>query len=308
MRSSTWLVVLAAVVGFAGCRKDAETPAKNEASAPDFWPEAPKPNASTAQRTFKYNPDSIVGYQIDAELSTPTSTALSTKVKMVLGFAASKVPRGRDAFIRSATMDVHGEGQRLKMRVDHDSIAVDDGTGEKQFKRGDPRIDVAKVVDQPFGTIAFSDKNEVKLTDNPEHAFSAESGDSLGNTVLLFPDLPTQPVAPGYQWTIVRDWELANKMGKLHLTNHLEYLGDSACPSGAKECAQLKIDAASNDTDMTVNGTKFKVTTAFAGKIFFDTRRGAVDESRLHFDLDFKGEHEQMRLGGTFGVKPVADK
>jgi hypothetical protein len=308
MRSS-WLIIFA-LVGFAGCGKDAKQRADKEASRADFWPEAPKPTAGTAQRSFKYNPDNVVGYQLDADLATPPSAsqAMAAKVQMVLGFAASKTPRGRDAFIRGATMSVTGAGQRMNMHIDHDTIAVDDGTGEKKFKRGDATFNVADIVDKPFGTITFSDKNEVKVTDNPDHMFAAQSGDSLGNTTVLFPDLPTQPVAPGYKWTLVRDWELANKMGKLHLTYNLEYVGDSACPSGAKACAQISISASSDDTNLVSNGVSFKVSTAFAGKIFFDTEKSVIDESRLHFDLDLKAEGQSVQLGGTLAIKPVADK
>jgi hypothetical protein len=293
-----------------GCDKDAKTRAKKEASAADFWPEAPKPSVGTAQRTFKYNPDNVNGYMMDANLATPAGAkiSMSAKVNMQLGFAASKKPRGRDTFIRSATMDVHGSGQKMMVHIDHDTMSVDDGTGEKSFKRGDPRIDVGKIVDVPFGTITFTEQNKVEVTDNPDHMFSAQSGDSLGNTTVLFPDLPTQAVAPGYKWTLTRDWVLTNNMGKLHVTYNLEYVGDSACPSGAKSCAQLALGASSDDTSLVSNGITFKVSTAFAGKIFFDVEKNAIDESRLRFDLDLKAEGESVTLGGTLAIKPLATK
>jgi hypothetical protein len=47
------------------------------------------------------------------------------------------------------------------------------------------------------------------------------------------------------------------------------------------------------------------VTYGFAGKVYFDTAKGIVDESRVRMDMDVRAEKLAIPMTGTFTVKPA---
>ena len=50
---------------------------------------------------------------------------------------------------------------------------------------------------------------------------------------------------------------------------------------------------------------KANVSFGFAGKVFFDTERGAIDESRVHMNVDMAMQGQGMMVDGTYILKPT---
>jgi hypothetical protein len=43
----------------------------------------------------------------------------------------------------------------------------------------------------------------------------------------------------------------------------------------------------------------------FAGKVFLDHARGAIDEARVRLDMDVKLDRFKLPMGGTYAVKAL---
>lgn len=303
------ICLVASAALLAACKDDPKSRSAKIVDSNDFWPDAPKATKGSEARTFKYNPESVKAYAIVVDIGTSPGAEANVNAKMTMGIAfdAGKAPRARDAKIQGFDMDMNAAGQRMKMHLDHDSITVDDGAGNTtKFQRGQPGIfDVAAVVDTPIETMTFTEANKVESVFNPDHPFSKFGGDSLDNAMMLFPDLPSEPVKPGSKWTMTRMYAPGSGIGKFPVTFEFEYVGDSACPSGAKACAQLQFTASSSNVDMSSGGMTGKVSFGFAGKVFFDTARGAIDESRVRLDMDIKADGHSLPMGGNMAIKTV---
>ncbi len=291
-----------------GCKDNAAKRA--EQAAGDFWPDAPKTTTTTgAPRTIKYNPDHITGYSIAIDVGTQPGAEATVKVTMMLGliFQPGATPHDRDARIKKLDLDMNAAGQAMKMHLDNDQLTVDNDGTHVTLKRGEAGpLDVAAIMDKPFTTLTFSDANKVTVTSHPDHPFIALGGDMLDNAMTLFPDLPDQPIAPGYTWSEKRSVPVGNNMGRVDVTYAFTYAGDGPCPSAPTSCALFTFTAASADASMETQGITVKASYGFAGKVFVDTARGIIDESRVHMDMDVKAEGHRLPMAGTFVVKPIA--
>jgi hypothetical protein len=177
-----------------------------------------------------------------------------------------------------------------------------------EMKRGDSGpFDVGGMTDKPFTTLVFNTKNGVEVRSIDDHPFNSlgGTGDMLDNALVLFPDLPTEAVAPGHKWSVTRNTPVGATGSRVDITYNFEYAGDGACPSGAKTCSLLAFTAASKDAEVTSEGLKMRLSYGFAGKVFFDTERGVVDESRVRMDLDASAREVDIKIGGTFIVQPT---
>lgn len=303
-----WVILV-----IAGCKSSAVDRAEKSASAKGFWPEAPAVTSKTGTRALRYKPENIAAYTLTAQGGTAPGADVSIDFTMTLAlaFAPGATPNERDARIAKLALDVNGQGQRMKMKLDHDSMMVEQGGDPPvTFKRGDGNaaLDVAAMTDKPFTTLVFGEDNTVKVRSIPDHPFTSlgGSGDMLDDALVLFPDLPKDAVAPGYKWKVGRDTKIGGTGVRAHMEYEFEYLGDGACPSGAKACSQLSLTASSKDVEVSEQGITAHVTYGMAGKVFLDTDKGTLDESRVHMDIDLKAQGQKLSLGGTYIVKPGA--
>lgn len=301
-----WLVVVLAV---AACNKSAEKRAQEKATSSDFWPDAPKTTTTTGPaRAIKYNPDHIAGYTIAIDVGTQPGAEATVRAKMelALAFRAAAAPRARDALIKKLDLDMDAAGHSMTMHLDNDQLTINDNGAPMTLKRGEAGVlDVAAIIDKPFTTLTFSDANVVTIETNKGHPFTALGGDLLDNAMILFPDLPAEPIAPGHAWSIKRSVPVGSNLGRVDVTYNFVYAGDGGCPSAAKACAHFTFTAASNDVSMENQGVTVKASYGFAGKVFFDTARGVIDESRVRMDMDVKADGHSLPMGGTFVVRPV---
>jgi hypothetical protein len=300
------IVVLAVVVG--GCKEEEKKPPPPSPSS-RFWPEAPTPRPIGGPREIRYNPDNIKGYAISVDVRTKPGSAVEVTAKMniEIGFDVGAAPRSRDVRIRKLDLDVEGPGRIMKMLLDKDGFSVIDGSGPpKSGKRGDQGpVDVAAMVDNTFTTLTFTEDNQVRLASNAAHPFVALGGDVLDTALIMFPDLPNQVVTPGHKWTIERNVPLGQGIARVDVTYHLEYVGESACPSGAGTCAQILLTAATNEREIEQKGMTMTVAYRFLGKAFVDLDKGSIDESRVRMDMDVKVRGERIAMAGVYRIKPT---
>lgn len=301
--------VLALVaLGSGGCKDSAKQRATEAVQAPTFWPEAPKPTKPAGTRAFAYKPENITGFSMNAEGGTPAGSEARLDFKMTLNvrLGAGKTPRERDASIENLELTADMMNQRMKMRLDKNEMFVEQNGDPVSFKRGDQGpLDVAGMTDKPLTTFVFDDKNEVHLRAIDDHPLNTlgGAGDMLDSALLLYPDLPKQPVAAGYKWTVTRRTPVGATGSHVDVTYDYEYSGDSACPSGAATCSLFTFSAASKDVAVQSEGVAMTASYGFAGKVFFDHERGTVDESRVRMNLDAKAQGMALPIAATFIVK-----
>ncbi len=302
-----WIVVLVV-----GCKKDAVDRAEKVANAKSFWPEAPAVTSKPASRELRYNPDNITAYTMTGTGGTTPDAAahIDFTMTLALAFQPGATPRSRDARIARLDLTADAAGQKMVMKLDHDELTLVQGSEPPMhIKRGDDTtaIDVAAMTDKPFTTLVFGEDNTVQVHTIADHPFTqlGGGGDMLDDALVLFPDLPKQAVAAGYKWSITRNTKIGGTGARADIQYDFEYLGDGACPSGAKSCAQLSLAASSKDVEVVNNGMTAKATYGMAGKVFLDTDRGALDESRVHMDIDLAAGGMKMPVGATYTVKPT---
>ena len=164
------------------------------------------------------------------------------------------------------------------------------------------------MTDKPFTTIVFTEANRIEVQSVADHPFNSlgGTGDMLDSGLILFPDLPTEAIAPGHTWTVTRNTPVGSTGARTDVTYDFVYLGDGACPSGAASCAHLTFAASSSEMDIASEGGRVKGTYGFAGKVFFDTVLGTIDESRVHMNLDVKAAGVALTVSGTFALRPTS--
>jgi hypothetical protein len=296
-----------ALVLLTSCKDKPEQRSEKAAAANDFWPDAPKTTSTNGKpRALAYQPANVKGYTISIDVHTTPGAAATVMAKMELGlaFKDAKEPSSRDAFFKKIDLDVDAAGQTMKMMLDNDQMTIVDKGEPMTLKRGDSgAFDVGAMLDTPFTTLSFAN-NHIIVTSNPANPFTALGGDMLDDALVLFPDLPTEPVAPGHTWTMVRNMPIGGGIGKFEVTYHFTYEGDGGCPSAAKSCAHLSFTASSKEATVESNGVSVTASYGFAGKVFLDLERGTIDESRVRMDMDVKAAGQSLPMGGTFVVKP----
>jgi hypothetical protein len=304
--------IVLALVGLAvgGCKDSAKKRATEAVQAPTFWPEAPKATKPSGTRSFRYKPENIAGFSMTAEGGTAPGSEgkLDFTMTMTVRLGAGKTPRERDASIEKLELTADVMTTRMKMRLDHDEMFVEQNGEPVSFKRGDDGpIDVAGMTDKPFTTFVFDENNEVHLRAIADHPLNTlgGAGDMLDSALLLYPDLPKQAVPAGHKWTVKRRTPVGATGTFVDVTYDYEYTGDSACPSGATTCSLFTFSAASKDVAVQSEGVAMTASYGFAGKVFFDHERGTVDESRVRMDLDAKAEGMRLPIAATFIVKPT---
>lgn len=309
MNTRWLLVVLGVGLACGACKKDdAATRSKKGASAAEFWPEAPKPTSKTGQRTLAYTPDNIRGYAIDIDVGSAPGADLQVSAKMGMKFAFQPggTPRARAAVLRDLHAKATAAGQQVEMRLDGDELYLKQGADETRIKRDEPGpLSVADLVDKPFTTLTFTEKSTVEMEPSKDHPFTALGGDMLDTAMVLFPNLPAGQISPGHTWSMTRNVPIGNNLGRVDVTYQFEYVGDGACPSGGPSCAHLAFTAASSDATVYTQGLDVKVSYGFAGKVYLDTTKGIIDESRGRMDMDVKADKMKVPMTGMFTVKPA---
>jgi hypothetical protein len=307
-----WVLAFGLVLGpgLGACkREDAPARSKRVADSTEFWPEAPKPSSTAGQRTLAYNPENIRGYAMDIDVGSAPGADLEISAKMGIRFAFQDggAPRARAALLRDLHAEIKAAGQQIIMRVNGDEVYLkQDGREATRIKRGEEgRLSVADLVDKPFTTLTFTEASTVEMAPNQDHPFTTLGGDMLDTALVLFPNLPAGPISPGHKWSVTRNVPIGNHLGRVDVIYQFQYTGDGACPSGGAACSQLVFTASSADAVVRTGGTEVKVTYGFAGKVYFDTAKGIIDESRVRMDMDVRAEKMAIPMTGTFTVRPA---
>jgi hypothetical protein len=127
----------------------------------------------------------------------------------------------------------------------------------------------------------------------------------LDSGLVLFPDLPTGAIAPGYQWSVTRNSPVGSTGARADITYDFKYVGDGACPSGGGTCSLLTFSSSTPGVDVTTHeGRKVRATYGFAGKVFFNDDRGAIDESRVRAVIDSEVNGMKMPITATYRIEP----
>ena len=299
------------VLVMAGCKESPKARSERAVADSDFWPTAPTPTTKTGTRTFRYNPDNLKGYVLTATGGTPkgSKVAMEYSLTLDLSFGASATPRARDVKIKKLDMTMDAAGQAMTMRLDDQEMFISEGTAPPvRMKRGDDGpFDIGGMTDKHFTTIVFTDSNRVEIASVADHPFNAlgGSGDMLDSALILFPDLPTAAIAPGHTWSVTRNTPVGSTSARVDVTYAFSYLGDGACPSGAASCAHLAFTAASKQVDVETETGRVRGSYGFAGKVFFDTALGTIDESRVHMNIDVTAVGIPLIVSGTFSLRPT---
>ncbi len=302
---------LLALVLLSACKDSAKDRSARAAAAVDFWPEAPAATSKTGTRTLRYIPDNVKGYVLIATGGTPKGSQAKLDYTMTidLSFGPSAMPRTRDVKIKKLELTMAGSGQDLEMRLDAQEMYVKEGTQEPvRMKRDDGGpLDIAGMTDKPFTRAVFTDENRMELASIEDHPFNTlgGTGDMLDNALILFPDLPKEPIAPGHTWSVTRNTPVGSTSARVDIAYQFTYVGDGACPSGAPSCAHLTFTAASKQMDIESEGIRVKGSYGFAGKVFFDTALGTLDESRVRMELDVQAAGVALVISGTFSLLPT---
>jgi hypothetical protein len=298
-----WLVLLAVA-----CKKDdPKDKAKAALDTESFWPDAPRVESATSKRALRYQAENIKRYTLAIDIaSDPDSDVkISGDMDVTLAFEPAAVPNERGARIEKLTLDMNAAGQAMNMRLDKDELVIAQGAEKQTVRRGEPGIlDVAEIVDKPFTTLVVSADNKITFRANKDHSFTMLGGDMLDTALVLFPDLPAGETAAGHAWSVKRNVALGSGVGRADVTYNFKYLGDGKCPTGGATCAILQFDADSPKTEVETPGGSAEVSYGFAGKIYFDTAKGALDESRVKMHMVAKVRGINMPIGATYILKP----
>ena len=294
-----------------GCKDKAPKERSQQASkASSFWPEAPKPTSTTGTRTFRYKPAEMTGYRIVAEGGTPPSAKMSVDFKMTLDLklAPGAAPNERAVTMTLVDLTTNTPAEKMKMKLDDKGMFIEANGEPMTFKRDEPGpFDIAGMTDKPFTTLVFENDRHMKSRMIADHPFMARgTGDMLDSALVLFPDLPEGAIAPGHTWKTVRNTAVGGTETRVDVTYDMTYVGDGACPSGAKTCSLFEVTASSNKADVqTEQNITAKVSFGFAGKIFFNPDKGVTDESRIHMTVDAAALGQGITIGATYIVKPI---
>jgi hypothetical protein len=295
------------------CKEEPKERAKQASSAKDFWPEAPKPTKTDGSRSFAYKPENIVGYTMSAAGGTPKGAKLGIQFDMTLelAFKAADAPTERDAFIKKLALDMNAAGSKMNMLLDGDQMKIDTGKGEAMtLKRGEAGpFDVGAMTDKAFTTLVFAPTGSVTVRTKADHPFNQLGGDMLDEALVLLPDLPSGNVSPGHKWSVAHETTIGGTTTKTKVAYDFVYVGDGACPSGASPgptaCSLFAFTASSPGVDVTTDqGLKVHAAYGFAGKVYFDTERGIVDESRSRADMDVKVQGMDLQISATYLIAP----
>ncbi|HEU4612501.1 MAG TPA: hypothetical protein VFS15_10505 [Kofleriaceae bacterium] len=295
MRAILFLAVTAAA-----CKDAPDRPAPTN----EVWPEAPRPTATTGTRKLRYQPANMPGYRITASGGAPKGAPvrLAFQLALDLRLGAGATPRERDASIGLLDLDVSGV-VTMKMRLDESGLSLDTGEGAQHWTRGEPApFDVAAMVDDPFATLVFDDDRRMTVRAIESHPFAAlDMGDMLDGALVLFPELPDEPIAAGQHWMVTRSTPVGASGTRIDGTSRLTYAGDGACPSGTSRCALIELAATSNSAVVDAATVVY----AFAGKLFFDVERGILDESHVRLDMNVARGPAALAVNATYVIRPI---
>ncbi|HEY5922530.1 MAG TPA: hypothetical protein VIV11_12700 [Kofleriaceae bacterium] len=306
-------ITCVALVCAISCKSEpAKTRAKKAADAKEFWPDAPKPTIKTGTRTFRYNPANLGPYHMFADGgSTDSPIAITFKMILDLDFRAADAPTERNVHMTMLDMWMKAGPAKMVMRVNSNEFYFEQGEEKTSIKLGDKDspFDVAELTTRPLSIFTFDADGTVRVRANPDHPFETVGGggaeDMLESALVLFPNLPPAPIAPGHRWTVMHNTQLGTSQTRVDVEYAYEYVGDGACPSGTGTCSLLSFTASSPGVDATTEtGIKVNAAYGFAGKVFFSHDRGIIDESRVRADIDIKSDQLSMQLGVTYSVKP----
>jgi hypothetical protein len=290
------------------CKDSAKQRAQQAVSGKDFWPDAPKPTSTTGTRTLRYQPANLKHYVLSATGGTPGSSQIAMDFKFTLdmNLTPGATPTERNANVVVLDLDMRAPQQKMKMRIDDKGMFLDDGKEQQNWTRAEPGpFDVVAMVERPFATLSFDGGQRMQSRAIDDHPFTAlQMGDMLDDVLVLFPELPADAIAPGHRWKTTRNTPVGATGGRVDVTYEMTYVGDGACPSGAKTCSLINMLASSKDVSVMSEGRQMNVSYGFAGKIYFDYERGVLDESRVNMNMDAKVSGIDMTITALYVVKP----
>jgi hypothetical protein len=302
-------LILLLALAVLGCKSDPKTRAKETADAEDFWPDAPKPTIKTGTHTFRYQPANIGAYSMAADGGSTGSMPLTFTFNLGLDFRPGPSPTERNAHITAMDLTMKAGPANIVMRINHDEFYFKENAEETRVRRGEEGpLDVAAMTDLPISVVTFDPSaNTFRVRANPEHPLEklGGAGDMLDSGLVLFPDLPPGPVAPGHRWSVTRNTPVGSSKARVDVKYDFQYVGDGACPSGAATCSLLTFTASTPGVDVvTDEGRNVHAVYGFAGKVFFNHDRGAIDESRVRAVIDTETAGMKLPLVATYKITP----
>lgn len=301
---------LALALVLIACKSDPKARAKETAEADDFWPEAPKPTVTTGTRTFQYQPANVGRYKMVAEGGSTGSIPLKFNMSLDLDFRPGPTATERNAHLASMDMTMKAGPANMVMRINAEEFYFKERDEETRVRRGEESaIDVAALTEKPLSIVTFEPAHTFRVRANPEHPLEqlGGAGDMLDSGLVLFPDLPQGSVSPGHKWSVTRNSPVGSTNARVDIKYDFQYVGDGACPSGAKTCSLLSFSAATPGVDaVTDEGRKVHAVYGFAGKVFFNYERGAIDESRVRAVIDTETSGMKLPIAATYTIEPSA--
>jgi hypothetical protein len=151
--------------------------------------------------------------------------------------------------------------------------------------------------------MTFSPSDGAWLKPVPSHPLHELVTGRVANVLVVFPHLPIAPIQAGYKWKMASNTTVGTSSTLIAVENTYEYTEDSDCPSGGGSCVVLRLTAASDRVPVDSANLSGFVAYGFAGRIYFDTENGRVDEARVEMAADIEAKGSALHMNGAFSVR-----
>lgn len=275
------------------CSRNAEIPTTLARFEPAAVPAKP-----VRAQLFSYAPTYLTGYRWDHIFETSIEDSfLSQSIHRVTLIFKSVHAGRREAYLRDLYSSTAMGGKRRIIRLRDGLVEVRDGEEITVFQRGADPFGVTAFTNKPLFTVSVN-RHDVGI---PEIAMSAIGGVASASPLvqLVFPDLPSRAILPGFQWTSSTSSSIKPSPSQQPLNAYsLRYLGDAACPHVPKsQCAQFNVTANGKGY---VEATQYAI--SYAGRLFFDMRRHRVHEVRLASIVTIRLPDRTVQSKGTLRI------
>jgi hypothetical protein len=123
--------------------------------------------------------------------------------------------------------------------------------------------------------------------------------------VLIFPELPEEPVHVGDQWTVPLNLRVRDNEQQLRLSHVVRYAGELACPGQVGSCAQLVVEAPAQTASVRIENTTWLLVYSLSGTVALDVARGVVVDSRLDVTANVAKGAANVPVNAKLVAKPV---
>jgi hypothetical protein len=137
--------------------------------------------------------------------------------------------------------------------------------------------------------------------DDPLAAY--DLGDAMDAVVLLFPELPKDPVPAMTMWNVARGIRVPGREQAVDIAHVVAYR-DIPCSSGNTTCVMLYVEADARNTSVRVDNTTWLVVYSFWGKTVLDPQRGIVERAELHVTANVANGPANVTVNATAIATP----